>query len=316
VSADEVEAKAALAFSTTPELQERTRDYLLGHKTWGRWGDEDQRGAANLQTPERRLAALGAVRSGRTVSLSREVRPPEENAIGFFSNRVFRSPQFGDAFMRTAEDALELRHHGNGITHLDALCHVWLDGVGMWNGRDPDAELAPEGARWGDVAQWRDGLVGRAVLLDVPGHRGADFVDVGEPITSAELAAVAEAQGSSVQPGDMLLVYGGRDRWEAAVDPPRSYHWTPDGRAGLAPDCVEFIRDHDVSVLMWDMLESEVLSVHGVLWAFGVAIVDNCDLSRLVPLCRETGHYELCVVIAPLVMPGATGSAVNPIAIL
>jgi hypothetical protein len=310
------DAAAALPFRTDAELQGWLRDYLQEHRTWGRWGDDDQRGAVNLITPEKRLAALHAARTGQVVSLSRPMSPPAEGGIGHLDNEVVRSPQFGDAVMRTAEDNLELRLHGNSITHLDALCHVWLDGVGMWNGRDPDQEITAAGARWGDVGQWADGLVGRAVLLDVPAHRGEEFVELGRPVTAEELEAVAAAQGTVVQPGDMLLVHCGRDRWEAAGDGGRSYHWTSEGRAGLAPSCVRYIREHDVSVLLWDMLESEVLSVHGVLWAFGVAIVDNCDFSRLVPLCRESGHYDFCLTIAPLNLPGATGSAVNPIAVL
>lgn len=309
------EERPSLDLVTDPEVQRRTNEYLAEHRTWDRYGADDQRGAANLVTPERRRAAFSLIRSGRTISLSRELEQPRDGAIGFFSNEVFRSPQFGGALMRTAEDSLELRHHGNGITHLDALCHVWLDGAGMWNGRDPDDVFEREGARWGDVAQWRDGLVGRAVLLDVPAHRGVPFVEVGEPVTSAELRRVAEAQGVELRPGDMLAVYCGRDRWEGATAPARTYQWTAEGRAGLAPDCVEFIRENDVSLLLWDMLESEALTVHGILWAFGAGIVDNCDLSRLAQACRETGQYEVCLVVAPLVIPGATGSAVNPIAI-
>lgn len=300
------------AFRTDPEVQVWLSDYLTTHRRWGRWGDGDQRGAINLITPEKRVAAMRAVRTGQTVSLSRPMESPPEGAIGLCSNQVFRSQQFGDALMRTAEDDLQVRHHGNGITHLDALCHAWLDGPNMWNGRDPDEEFGPTGATWGDVAQWSEGIVGRAVVLDVPAHRGVEFVDVDRPVTAEELEAVAAAQGTVVEPGDMLLVYCGRDRWEAE----RPYGWTAEGRPGLGPSCVRYIHDHDVSVLLWDMLESEILSVHGVLWAFGVAIVDNCDFSRLVPLCRQAGRYEVLLTIAPLDLPGATGSAVNPIAVL
>ncbi len=37
---------------------------------WGRWGKEDQRGALNFITPERRAAAARLVQSGEIVSLS------------------------------------------------------------------------------------------------------------------------------------------------------------------------------------------------------------------------------------------------------
>lgn len=41
---------------------------------WGRWGDEDERGALNLAGPERVRAAAGGVRTGRAISLTRPLR--------------------------------------------------------------------------------------------------------------------------------------------------------------------------------------------------------------------------------------------------
>ena len=46
--------------------------YLKEDRNWGRWGDDDQVGAVNMVTPEKRRSATQAVRSGRAVSLSRE----------------------------------------------------------------------------------------------------------------------------------------------------------------------------------------------------------------------------------------------------
>ena len=46
--------------------------YLKEDRNWGRWGDDDQMGAMNMVTPEKRLAAAATIKSGRAVSLSRE----------------------------------------------------------------------------------------------------------------------------------------------------------------------------------------------------------------------------------------------------
>lgn len=52
--------------------------------SWGRWGDDDQVGALNLVTAQKRVATAGLVRTGRSVSLSREfpleaaARPPSD----------------------------------------------------------------------------------------------------------------------------------------------------------------------------------------------------------------------------------------------
>ncbi len=45
----------------------------LADHTHARWGVDDRIGAANLMTPERRLAALALVRAGTVYSMGREI---------------------------------------------------------------------------------------------------------------------------------------------------------------------------------------------------------------------------------------------------
>ena len=49
------------------------RGYMKSFSNWGRWGDQDQLGAMNLITPEKRLRAFGLVEKGITVSLARPI---------------------------------------------------------------------------------------------------------------------------------------------------------------------------------------------------------------------------------------------------
>ena len=46
----------------------------------------------------------------------------------------------------------------------------------------------------------------------------------------------------------------------------------------------------------------------------GLPLLDNANFERLAEVCAETGRYEFMLTIAPLVVPGGTGSPVNPIA--
>src|SRR4029450_209486 len=46
--------------------------YLKADRNWDRWGKDDQMGAVNMVTPEKRLEAARLVQKGRAVSLSRE----------------------------------------------------------------------------------------------------------------------------------------------------------------------------------------------------------------------------------------------------
>jgi hypothetical protein len=50
--------------------------------------------------------------------------------------------------------------------------------------------------------------------------------------------------------------------------------------------------------------------------ALGLHLLDYLQFDDLVPLCEETGRWAFLCVIAPLRLTVATGSPVNPIAIL
>jgi hypothetical protein len=50
--------------------------------------------------------------------------------------------------------------------------------------------------------------------------------------------------------------------------------------------------------------------------AMGVPLLDNLDLEALSAATAEAGRYEFLLVVAPLNVPGGTGSPVNPVAVL
>src|SRR5215204_3847449 len=47
-------------------------EWMTKLSNWGRWGTDDEHGALNLITPEARRRAAALVKSGATVSLSRQ----------------------------------------------------------------------------------------------------------------------------------------------------------------------------------------------------------------------------------------------------
>src|SRR5262245_28603156 len=51
-------------------------EWMTKLSNWGRWGNDDERGALNLITPEVRRRAAALVKTGTTVSLSRQI--PDE----------------------------------------------------------------------------------------------------------------------------------------------------------------------------------------------------------------------------------------------
>ena len=290
--------------------------YLKEDRKWGRYGDQGSAGAINLITPQKRLEAVSLARNGRTVSLSRPwaVEPRAENprpAQQFLF--VMDRPHDAGAAM----DFYGVSYHGTATTHIDALCHVW-DSEGMWDGKKPDETLSFNGANYGTVDAWSDGILTRGVLLDVPRHRGTDYVTLDAPVHGWELDEIAAAQGVDIQPGDAVMVYSGREKYAAD----HGGNWAGEtARPGLHASCLRFVRDSDISILGWDMMDASPneydlpWSVHGVIFAYGVALLDNALLEPLADACAEEGRHEFMLTINPLNVVGGTGSPVNPIAV-
>jgi len=269
--------------------------YLRQRRNWGRWGGDDQRGTINLITPEKRLAAARLVRSGRAVSLSRPwPKAPAANNPNPAQHWLRAAPRTG-AGAGVATDYYAIAYHGQSATHIDALCHVWGDD-GLWNGRRPE-EIRSEGTLWGGVENWSDGIITRGVLLDVPRFRGEPFVTLEKPVTGSELDAIAGAQGVSVEPGDAVAVYSGREAYDAAHAAP--WGSPPGPRPGLHASCLTFLREHDASVLLWDMMDASpgpresLANVHSAIWAFGLPLVEPC-WSRSPRLARRSSATSSC----------------------
>lgn len=295
--------------------------YLRERNNWGRWGTDDQVGAMNLITPAKRAAAARLVKSGRSVSLSREF--PKEPGPGnaFPAQHWMRTLPRGKGGF--AADYYGIFYHGVQSTHLDALCHTW-DEHGMWNGRDPKREITFDGATWGAVDAWKEGIITRGVMLDVPRHRGVPSVTQDRPVHGWELDEILARRGVRLEPGDAICVYSGRDAWQAANPDAlygRPFGAGPGARPGLHASCLKFIRDHDVSVLVWDMMDlmpsgyDIPWSVHAAIFAYGIALLDNAFLEPLAQACVEEKRDEFMLVISPLYVKGGTGSPANPLAL-
>jgi kynurenine formamidase len=295
-------------------------------KNWGRWGPDDELGALNYVTPERRAAAARLVREGALVScaLDLAVEPAADNPTPAQHMMVAA----GDARESTAMGGLEMSLdffgvacHGSAVSHIDALCHVFVRGK-MYNGRDA-SEVKSIGAlrnAIGPVAA--AGIAGRGVLLDVPRLRGVEWLELSDRIPPNELVAAERAQGVEVREGDLLLVSTGRAARRAARGP-----WVvPEaGMAGLLPTCIPWLHERRVALLGTDgfsdpigdpPIEGWPVPIHQCcLVAMGVHLLDNLDLRGLAAACAERRRWEFFFVVQPLRIARGTGSPVNPAAI-
>ncbi|MGW2741396.1 cyclase family protein [Streptomyces sp. NPDC001450] len=281
------------------------------------------RGALETITEAQVLAAVREVRSGRAVSLAAPVNtrvapddaePAEHRLIAPEGGRPRASG------LDFARDRIAMNIHGDVNCHLDALCHVLYDGT--LHGGLPAADvLSPDGAGALSVDLARDGIVGRGVLLDIPRLHGVPWLEPGSNVTAEDLAAAEAEQGVRVGRGDILLVRVGHRLRREELGP-----WDVSGaRAGLHPAAMEFLAEREVSVLGSDgnndtgpsavqgvAYPVHVLAVH----AMGLHLLDYLRLEDLAPVCARQGRWSFLCVIAPLRLPSATGSPVNPLAIL
>ncbi len=295
----------------TPPVQARVEGYFKELNNWGRWGDGDQTGTVNLVTAAKRARAQALVKTGRTVSLARDIGPQPALMYHatFPSNR-----ERADVVL----DRFDLVYHGFTITHIDALCHVAWDGQ-LYNGRPFLQSLSAAGATWCPIDPLFDGITSRGVLLDVAAGRKEGHVTVGHPVTPRELDAAAERAGVRVEPGDVAVVRSGdaafrraHPEWVARVSP----------HPGLHISCLEWFREKDIAAIAWDMMDERPIGyagfgmgVHLAIPFLGLALVDNTDPERLATACAEEGRHEFLFSATPIRLVGSTGAPAHPVAI-
>lgn len=288
---------------------------------WGRWGADDQSGTLNLLDDASRAAAMSVVRSGRTVSLSHDldtVAGPDNGRPALHYMTQQADVALGEPRVNT--DFVGVDFHGKSVTHVDALCHCSFRGR-LYNGVDSRGSVGSLGGSVGTVKQLHDGVVGRGVLIDLPRAGGLDWLEPGTAAGPGDLTTALESQGTVRRSGDVVIVRTGHRRRRSELGA-----WDPSNHsAGLAPDSMEWLHATDVCVLGGDGdSDSRPSAVEGVespihalaLAAMGLPLIDNMNLEDLADACAAAGRWEFLFVMAPLRIPGGTGSPVNPLAIL
>lgn len=281
---------------------------------WGRWGREDQLGALNLVTPAKRRQAIALVRDGVSVSLARNVEKEKAADNGSpFQHWMDRAGTNNPGF--ASSDTFKVSYHGMAHTHIDSLCHMWHQGK-MYNGFS-QAEVTAEGARKLGILNLKTGILTRGVLIDIPWLKGVEFLEPGTAIQPEDLDAWEKKTGVRVAAGDVVLVRTGRWARRASAGPWGGKY------AGLHGSCARWLKERDVAVIGSDAASDVVPSgiddvpmpIHQLsIVAMGVWILDNCDLEAVSRAAKERQRWEFLLVVAPLAVPGGTGSPINPVA--
>ncbi len=125
---------------------------------WGRWGADDELGAANFVTPAKRVAAARLVTEGISLSMAHDVAQDTAlDASSILTREVLRVGPGGaaDRYQYTGS------YHGVIHSHLDAVdCHIMVGGRG-YNGVSAEEIQAAGGCPRGSINALEDGIVTR-----------------------------------------------------------------------------------------------------------------------------------------------------------
>jgi kynurenine formamidase len=287
---------------------------------------------AAVSSPAEVLAANALVRQGRMLRLARERFPRMPLFPGHptFEVLSYRTPQgiraagdtpwgpvgneAGLGYM--SELVMGTTHSG---AHIDAHAHMTVGADDHWNGGSAQRHLGDFGPLRGDATEipplWR-----RGVLYDLPGQRGVEHLGRGEPVAAAELEEIEAATGVVAAAGDVALVRTGYMR-----------HWPDEERMaehrGPGPDlsAARLLADRGVVAVGSDTETFEVQPapnpgepanpqpVHTLLLIErGIYIMESLDLEDLA----GSGAREFLFVALPLAIRGATGSMIDPVAVI
>jgi kynurenine formamidase len=284
---------------------------------WGRWGKQDQMGAVNLITPAKRKQAASLVKDGVSVSLARNIET--EKAADNDSPFVHKMTSTGKTPLdgTYSMDMISVSYHGWAHSHMDSLCHMFYKGK-MYNGYSQE-DVTSQGATKLAVTNFKNGLLSRGILMDIPRLKGVAYLEPGTAIYSEDLDAWEKKAGVKVSSGDIVLIRTGR--W-AARDSKGPWNISSKA-AGLHASCAKWLKARDVAILgsdgASDVMPSGVTGVTQpihqlVIIAMGMPIFDNLDLEAVSAEAGKRQRWEFHLSAAPLAITGGTGSPFNPIA--
>ncbi len=217
-----------------------------------------------------------------------------------------------------AVDSITVSFHGNNTTHFDALSHFIFEGH-IYNGF-PASSITTWGAEKNDVMPFKDGLVTRGVLIDWPRFKNVPYMSDDEALYAEDLDAWEKKTGTKIESGDCVLLRTGRWKRVAEKGALNLNVTAP----GLYASCAKWLKERNIALLGSDVVQDVRPSrVEGVnqpihqlfLVAVGTPLFDNCDLEAASDQAARLRRTTFCMTVAPLRVPGATGSPFNPLAI-
>lgn len=307
--------------------------------SWGLFGDQSDLGTLNFLDAAAVRYALQLPKRGATFNLDLPLdafstplfrtRKPPEHVV--FSNGLCHRDDHAHLYMQAS-------------THFDAPKHMRHHRYGFYNGASD--ESVASGERLGADQLARKGIVGRAVLIDLPRHferigRQPTDHHKGEAYDVSLLIECLAAQKTARRSGDILLLRTGWLDFYFNTLSPEARQAMP-GKirsAGLrqSDQTLEWLWDTRVAVIAADNVGVECVPVAAdstlnldvppnagigpglmhptLIPLLGFLLGEFWSLDELAADCARDGVYEMLLVAKPLNLVGGAGSPANAIAI-
>ena len=225
---------------------------------------------------------------------------------------------------------------------MDVLCHtdnVWGAMVGnrplprgpevrstysgkAYNGYTDDELMKKDGTgctKMG-VETFKNGIVTRGILIDIPRLKGVPYLEPGTPVFPEDIEAWEKKAGVKIASGDAIFLRTGRWARRAKLGPWSLLGPGSQGEAGYHASAARLIKQRDVALVGSDCandvypsgVEGAAIPVHSlVIAAIGAGLFDSQDLEALAETAARLNRWEFMLTGAPLTITGGTGSPIN-----
>ncbi|KAF1970620.1 hypothetical protein BU23DRAFT_581956 [Bimuria novae-zelandiae CBS 107.79] len=304
------------AFDDLPKVEGEPQGCIWG--LFDKDGKKDECGTLNLLTPSVVHAASREIQSGEHIQLDWPLHNTKIDLLEPLNFQAMDDELYINTQSGSQWDSLKHFAHQktgkyyNGLTHEQA---VNSDTNGIHN--------------WCE----RGGIVGRGVLIDwlawYEEHKGKAPSPVSRhEIPVDELEAALKWQGTTMRPGDIMIIRSGYVRWHNNASESERKSGTQEssmsiGMAGNEKS-VRWLYDHHFSAVAGDtvafeswppQLEEGWCLHEWLLVQWGSPIGEMWDLEKLSKVCKQKKRYTFFLTSAPLHVKGGIGSPPGAIAI-
>jgi kynurenine formamidase len=281
------------------------------------YGPNDEAGALNEITAEKRIIAARLVQRGRTYDLAHVL---DEHSPAF-PGRTFRqwmherAPEGGLGSNHVHWVAERFEATTQMGTHIDGLNHLQIN-KRTYNGHDIDEITNGIGTTKLGIETLPQ-VVTRGLLVDVARVRGVDRLEAGDVITIDDVHDALGPVRLGVERGDAVLFHTGWGQlWDG--DPARY----PTGQPGPGVALGEWLAERRIALTGCDTWSYGPVPPEDPNYPFlvpqtlnvrhGIIVAENL---RLSDLARDM-EAEFLFVLSHSKLRGATGSWVAPLAIV